>query len=152
MKQIQVEQVYQSLNKLTSKIFEFLPLSANVIVTRLKINKKRGIVILGFLIILILSIVSFRTCPSETDIGIETYTVKRDDFLFTVTETGELEAVKALNISAPMIPWDLGSLKITNIIEDGDEVEEGDILAEFDKRQVQKINEEAKSELEISHA
>ena len=135
-----------------SSLFNFLPISVNEMASVLKVHKIKISIILGSVISLILIIVSLRACLSESDLNIETYMVKRGDFIFSVTETGELEAVKALNISAPMIPWNLGSLKITHIIEDGDEVKEGDILAEFDKGQVQKSMEEARSELEITQA
>ncbi len=91
-------------------------------------------------------------CGGENDNRIETSQVHRGDFLFTVTETGELEAVNALTISAPQIPWNLGSLKITKIVDDGTEVEANDILIEFDKGQVQKSMEDAQSELEIAQA
>lgn len=80
------------------------------------------------------------------------YTVKRGDFYSTIAVSGELEAVHATTISAPMIPWDLGSLKITRLVEDGAEVDSGDVLVEFDKSEVQKAIDDAKSELEIAQA
>jgi HlyD family secretion protein len=91
-------------------------------------------------------------CGSQSENEIDTYTVKRQDFLFTVTETGELEAVNAMRISAPPIPWNLGSLKITWLIEDGTEVKEGDKLVEFDKNEVQKSMEDAQAQLEIAQS
>jgi len=104
-----------------------------------------------FLVIVVLTQL-ITSCSSDTSDGIETYTIRKGDFLFTVTETGELEAVKALTISAPAIPWNMGSLKITKIVEDGSEVEANDILIEFDKGEVQKSMEDAQSELEIAQA
>jgi len=103
-------------------------------------------------ILLVCSLLIFSNCGNKSSFEVETYTVKRGDFLHTVTETGELEAVNALTISAPMIPWDLGSLKITQIVEDGDEVKEGDVLVEFDKAEVRRSMENAQSELEIAQA
>jgi RND family efflux transporter MFP subunit len=99
-----------------------------------------------------LSILILIACGNQQDNDIETYTLKRQDFLFTITETGELEAVNATRISAPLIPWDLGSLKITWLIEDGAEVKEGDVLVEFDKNEVQKNMEDAQAQLEIAQA
>ena len=91
-------------------------------------------------------------CGGGSEDRIETFTVHRGDFRFTVTETGELEAVNAISISAPIIPWNLGSLKITKLVEDGSEVKKDDILIEFDKAQVQQSMQNAQSELEIAQA
>jgi len=109
---------------------------------------KRALLVLLIIVLFQLLI----SCGSESRNQIETYRVQRGDFLFTVTETGELEAVNALTISAPQIPWNLGALKITKIVGDGTEVEADDILIEFDKGQVQKSMEDAQSELEIARA
>jgi len=94
----------------------------------------------------------FYSCSNGNSDQIETFTVHRGTFLFTVTETGELEAVNAINISAPVIPWNLGSLKITRIVEDGSEVKKGEVLIEFDKGQVQQSMQNAQSDLEIAQA
>lgn len=102
--------------------------------------------------IILLGVIWIKTCSITSAAPLETYTVRRDIFRSTVTETGELEAVNALTISAPIIPWNLGSLKITRLIEDGDEVKKGDLLVEFDKGEVQKSMETAQSELEIAQA
>ena len=98
-----------------------------------------------------LSLLILTACGSQSNNDIETYTVKRQDFLFTITETGELEAVNAMRVSAPQIPWNLGSLKITWLIEDGAEVKEGDVLVEFDKNEVQKSMEDAQAQLRPHH-
>ena len=84
--------------------------------------------------------------------NIAVYTVKPGEFVSAVTESGELQAVNSLNISAPRISWRFGQLKVTYLVEDGTQVEKGDVLAEFDKSEVQKALEDAQAELEITQA
>lgn len=92
------------------------------------------------------------SCQSGFDVVVETYTVGKADFVHSITETGELEAITSVTISAPSIGWRMGSLKITKLVEDGKHVEEGEILIEFDKTEVQKNIDDANAELEIAKA
>lgn len=94
----------------------------------------------------------FFSCQSGPGISVETYTIKPGQFLVSVTDTGELEALNSQTISAPSINWRFGQLKITKIVEDGKQVEAGELLVEFDKAEVQKSIEDAKAELEIAEA
>jgi RND family efflux transporter MFP subunit len=83
---------------------------------------------------------------------IETYAVTRGEFVNSVTETGELEAVKSTLIQAPPISWRFGALKIKYLVEDGAEVKQDDTLIQFDQGEVQKSISEAQAELEIARA
>jgi HlyD family secretion protein len=91
-------------------------------------------------------------CQSVSRSPVETFVLNRGDFVQSVTETGELEAVNAVTINAPMISWRLGNLKITRLIEDGQQVNEGDLLVEFEKAEVQKSISDAQAELDIALA
>ncbi|MBN2410624.1 efflux RND transporter periplasmic adaptor subunit [candidate division KSB1 bacterium] len=91
-------------------------------------------------------------CSSGTELEIETFTVKKGDFLYSVTETGELEAVNSITISAPRLSWRFGGVKVTNIVEDGSQVQEGDLICQFDKTEVLKALDDARAELEIADA
>jgi len=91
-------------------------------------------------------------CGSTIEPVIEVYTVERGEFVSSVTETGELAAVNAVSINSPNMPWRFGSLKISAIVEDGQEVKQGDMLVEFDKSEVEKGIVDAKAELEIALA
>ena len=102
----------------------------------------------SFIIIIFL----FSFCQSKKDAIVETYDVKKNTFVSNVTETGELAAVNSEAISAPSISWRFGSLKITKLVEDGKQVEKGELLIEFDKAEVQKSIIDAKAELEIAKA
>ena len=91
-------------------------------------------------------------CGSATSPDIETYAVTRGSFTSTVTETGELEAVKSENINSPSISWRFGAMKIIQLVEEGKQVKQGDVLVEFDKTEVMKSIDDAKAELEIAKA
>ena len=104
--------------------------------------------IVKFIIIIFL----FSFCQSKRDAIIETFEVKKNTFVSNVTETGELAAVNSKSVTAPSISWRFGALKITKLVEDGKQVEKGDLLVEFDKAEVQKNTIDAKAELEIAKA
>ena len=83
----------------------------------------------------------------------ETFTVKKGDFLMSITETGELDAVNSNIIFAPPVSWELVStLKIVKLVEDGGQVEKGDVIVEFNRSEIEKALESAKAELEIARA
>ena len=84
---------------------------------------------------------------SKTNSTIQTFKVKRGDFVSTVMETGELQAVHSKLIYGPMISRRSGNLKITDIVDDGTAVKKGDILIEFDKAEVQQTIIEVKGRL-----
>ena len=93
------------------------------------------------------------SCGGGSGSSIENYTVKRAEFVISVTETGECDAVNSNMIFAPPISWQIVSnLKIVNIIEDGKQVEKGEVMIEFDKAEVEKMLITTKSELEIAEA
>ena len=102
--------------------------------------------------ILLIRIMTFFACQSKLELEIETYEVKRGEFRATVTETGELAAVNSVMINAPSIDWRFGSLKISQLVEEGAQVQAGDTLVEFDKAEVEKAIVDAKAELEIAEA
>ncbi len=83
---------------------------------------------------------------------IETHTVQRGEFISSLTETGELAAVRSTMIQSPSISWRFGQLTISSIVEDGTEVDSGQVLCEFDPGEVERAIVEAKSELEIAEA
>ncbi len=101
--------------------------------------------------VLLLTAVFF-ACESTNDVTIETYEVKRGEFLSSVTETGELAAINSELISAPNIDWSFGDLKVVFIVEDGTQVQAGDTLVEFDKAEVNQAIIDARAELEIAQA
>ncbi len=98
------------------------------------------------------SAIFFLVGCSNSKTEIQTYKVKKGEFLIDVVESGELKATKSVNISAPALAWHFGMLKITNIVEDGTEVEKGDTVVLFDPSEIFKAKIDAKAELEIARA
>ncbi len=105
-------------------------------------------------ILIVFSIVIFLTgCSKKAGITIENHTVKKGEFVVSLTETGELEAINSKMIYSPAVSYYiLSMLKITKIVEDGKQVEEGEILIEFDKSDVNKAIADATGSLEIAKA
>lgn len=73
-------------------------------------------------------------------------------FYLDIYEEGEIEAIQSTNITSPRISWRYGTLKITQIVKDGKEVQAGDTLAQFDASEVKKGVADAQSRLEMSNA
>lgn len=94
----------------------------------------------------------FSSCSNNSNITIETFKVRKGDFKIDLTETGELNATKSLNITSPSISWEFGMLKINQMVEDGTEVIKGDTVALFDPSEVYKVRIDATAEMEIAMA
>jgi RND family efflux transporter MFP subunit len=92
------------------------------------------------------------SCKPGTKQEIETCEVSKGEFLIDLTEEGEIHATKAINISSPAMSWRFGLLKITQIVEDGQQVRAGDTVIVFDPSEVLKAIVDAESELEIARA
>ena len=91
-------------------------------------------------------------CAGAGGPSVETHTVKPAEFTSILTVTGELDAVRSVVVTAPSINWRFGQLKIVTLVEDGKQVEKGDLLIQFDEGEVQKAIAEARSNLEIAEA
>lgn len=102
--------------------------------------------------IIIVVVVLGTACQSTIKTEAETAEVKRGEFFVDVTEEGEINATQAVSIAAPNIDWRFGLLKITQIVEDGTEVSDGDTVIRFDPSDVQKAIIDAQASLEIANA
>lgn len=101
------------------------------------------IVLLAILLLLYLS------TSSSIDSNIPTYTVKKDMFLVSITESGEMSAKNSIAISAPRVR---GGLKIVDLVPEGNYVQKGDIVAKFDPANAIIKLKETESQLEISNS
>lgn len=102
--------------------------------------------------LLLIFLLGLAACGNATNSAVETHTLSQGKFLSSVTVTGELEAVQSKLITAPPISWRFGQLKISKLVDDGKQVKKGDLLAQFDKSEVEKASNEAKSDLEIAES
>ncbi len=91
-------------------------------------------------------------CNTKTALEVETCKVKSGVFYIDLVEEGEINATNAINISSPAMSWQFGLLKITQILEDGDQIQAGDTAILFDPSEVQKAIIDAEAELEIAKA
>ena len=82
--------------------------------------------------------------------ALASFPVQQGEFVISLTlKGGELEAVKAENITAPRVR---GELQITHLFPEGEQVELGDLLAEFDKVEFEKRVTETEQALEAAKA
>lgn len=89
-------------------------------------------------------------CSSKSDKIQQTCKVKKGVFNIEIVETGEINAVQAINISSPPMSWRYGQQKITKIVEDGKEVKKGDTVMIFDPTEVHNAIRNAKSDMDIA--
>lgn len=82
----------------------------------------------------------------------EVIPVKRGIFTEELTEQGTLKAVNSISVSAPVISYRYGALKIARIIEDGEEVKKGDTIMIFDPSEIKRAIIQAEQQLEIARA
>ena len=113
-------------------------------------KKNRFIFSSCFLLFLLL--VGFNSCGKKTKEQIPETEVVKGTFYIDMYEEGEIEAVNSTTISSPTLSWRYGSLKISELVKDGQEVHAGDTVIAFDPSEVQKGIIEAEGRLEISRA
>ena len=95
-------------------------------------------------------VAGFRILVPEESSQVASFPVAQGEFRITLTlSNGELEAVNAEQINAPQVR---GQLKITKLFPEGETVEIGDLVIEFDKAEFVKRVTEAGQALEASRA
>lgn len=91
-------------------------------------------------------------CGNQSKEEIPIADVKRGVFYLDIHEEGEIKATRYANISSPNISWRYGSLKISQLVNDGSEVKGGDTIVVFDPSEVRKAIVDSESRLEIRKA
>ncbi len=102
--------------------------------------------------IILLLCLGLVACTGKVVQEVQTTLVKRGTFSEELTEEGTVRAVNSINIAAPIISYRYGALKITNMVSDGKEVEEGDTVIVFDPSEIKKAIITSQQQLEISNA
>ena len=116
-------------------------------------NNQSTCIKLSRFVLFILFAVFFFACKNKNANQIPTMKAMKGIFYVDLYEEGELEAVKAINISTPSINTRFAyNMKITYMVKDGTEVNAGDTVMIFDPSDVNKSILDAQSKLEISAA
>ena len=102
--------------------------------------------------VIILLLVLQVSCRGKDNADSEVTTVKRGTFLEELTEQGSVQAVNSISITAPVISYRYGSLKLARIVEDGEEVRKGDTLMIFDPSEIKRAIIQAEQQLDIAKA
>jgi RND family efflux transporter MFP subunit len=98
--------------------------------------------------VLLLAAVIYRSIPSgAVNSQIPVFRVKKDKFLVTITESGEIRAKNSISISAPRIR---GNLKVVYLVPEGTYVKAGEIVVKFDPTEALNSLKDAESKLEIA--
>ena len=100
--------------------------------------------------ILLLAFLTLYSCRQEQEIRVTT--VKKGLFSEELTEEGTVEAVNSVSVSSPTISYRYGALKIAKIVNDGEEVGEGDTLIIFDPSEIKRSIVQSEQQLEIAKA
>jgi HlyD family secretion protein len=108
-------------------------------------GRNRIIIISATIIIVLIAIFSFG--GSSVSSNIPTFTVKKDNFLVSLTESGEISAKKSISIAAPRVR---GGLKIIHLVPEGTYIKKGDVVAKFDPTDAMTKLREAEAQLEIA--
>jgi HlyD family secretion protein len=101
--------------------------------------------------ILLFSLFIF-SCKSKELSEIQTTLVRSGIFTEELIEEGTLRAVNSISITAPVISYRYGGLKITSIVADGKEVHKGDTLMGFDLSEIRKAIVDNEQRLVIANA
>jgi len=92
------------------------------------------------------------SCKGREASDIQVTEVRKGTFLEELTEQGTVEAVNSISISAPVISYRYGSLKIAKIVDDGKEVQKGDTIIIFDPSEIKRAIIQAEQQLQIAQA
>ncbi len=113
-------------------------------------RRRRGLIGAAAIALTAGLVAGFRVLMPEKSAQVASFPVGQGEFRITLAlSQGELEAVNAEQINAPQVR---GQLKITKLFPEGETVEIGDLVIEFDKAEFVKRVTEASQALEASRA
>ena len=92
------------------------------------------------------------SCKGNNTTVVQVIAVRQGTFTEEVIEQGTLSAVNSIAVTAPSVSYRYGSLKITKIVDEGTEVEEGDTVVIFDPSEIKRGIIQAEQQLEIARA
>lgn len=110
--------------------------------------RKRIVMALALVLVIVVGVAASRYFLKEELAAIASFPVQQGEFVITLElKNGELEATKAEQINAPNVR---GQLKITSLFPEGEIVEVGDLVIEFDRVEFEKKVTEESQELEAA--
>lgn len=114
-------------------------------------NRKKLLVVLGVLVLAAGAYFAYtRLFPEAEGKALASIEVSQGEFVISLTlKGGELEAIKAEQITAPQVR---GQLKITKLWPEGEKVDVGALVIQFDPTEFQKRVTDAEQALEASKA
>ena len=113
-------------------------------------GKRRWIVLIAVVVIAAIALVTSRDLLVEKGPSVAAFPVQQGEFVIGLTlKNGELEAADAEQMNAPRVR---GQLKITELFPEGDIVEVGDLVIEFDRAEFEKRVTETEQALEAAKA
>lgn len=92
------------------------------------------------------------SCRGKETHDVEVARVRRGTFTEVLSEQGTVKALNSLSVSAPVISYLYGTLKIAKIVDDGREVSAGDTVIIFDPSEIKRAIVQAEQQLEIAQA
>ena len=103
-------------------------------------------------ILFLIPLLFLMACGEKTKNEIPVAQVRQGTFYLDIFEEGEINATRSINITSPNISWRYGMLKITQLVDDGSEVEAGDTLVVFDPSEVRKAIVDSEASVEMRRA
>ncbi len=121
------------------------------IIDKLKLPSsfKKPKIILAIPVVAIIILIFLYNSFSASASSIPTYKVKKDKFLVSITESGEIRAKNSISITSPRIR---GNLKIVFLVPEGTYVNAGDTVVKFDPTEALTNLKDAESKLEIAQS
>lgn len=111
-------------------------------------RRRRVVLALTLVIVIAAGVAASRLLITEESAAIASFPVQQGEFVITIElRNGELEAINAEQINAPNVR---GQLKITKLFPEGEIVEVGDLIIEFDRVEFEKKVTEESQELEAA--
>ena len=104
----------------------------------------------GLVLVVAAGVAASRLLVKEKAAAVASFPVKQGEFVISLQlKDGELEAVKSEQITSPRVR---GQLKITHLFPEGEIVEVGDLVLEFDRVEFEKKVTEEEHELQAAKA
>ncbi|MBI4530560.1 MAG: efflux RND transporter periplasmic adaptor subunit, partial [Candidatus Latescibacteria bacterium] len=112
--------------------------------------KRKVLFALISVVVLIGAVKGFQTAFQEKAPLVASFPVKKGEFVISLTlKTGEIEAIKSNKVSAPMVR---GEAKIVYLWPEGEKVDVGNLIIQFDQTEFKKRVADAEQAVDVAKA